>query len=118
MHNIEEYFKYFLQRDIVISIDSKIIKEGKLILFNQKDYYLNFNLKNNNQEQKKIEIPYPYMIKNQNNYLVLSYELQNISKNDQNLYYKLMSLNKKHNCRFYNTKVLIFEKNKLDLSVL
>jgi hypothetical protein len=118
MYNIEDYFKYFLQRDIVISVDSKIIKEGKLILFNQKDYYLNFNLKNNNQEQKKFEIPYPFSVKFEHNYLTLSYELNSISKSDPELFYKLVSLNKKSNSRYYNTKILIFEKNKLDLSII
>lgn len=118
MYNIEDYFKYFLQRDIVVSVDSKIIKEGKLILFNQKDYYLNFNLKNSNQEQKKFELPYPFEVIQKENYLILSYNLQSISKNDSNLYYKLMTLSKKHNCRYYNSKILIFEKNKLDLSVV
>lgn len=118
MDDLENNFKYFLQRDIVISIDSKIIKEGKLILFNQRDFYLNFNIKNNNQEQKKFELPYPFEIINKGTYLILSYELQALSKNDSELYYKLISLNKKHNSRYYNSKVMIFEKNKLDLSII
>lgn len=118
MDDIEDKFKYFLQRDIVISIDSKIIKEGKLILFNQRDFYLNFNLKNNNQEQKKFELPYPFDVIEEDNHLILSYELESLSKNDAELYYKLISLNKKHNSRYYNSRVLIFEKNKLDLSVI
>lgn len=118
MVDIENYFKYFLQRDIVISIDSKIIKDGKLILFNQRDFYLNFNLKQNNNTQKKFELPYPFDIIKENNYIILSYELSSLSKNDADLYYKLISLNKKHNSRYYNSKVLIFEKNKLDLSLI
>lgn len=117
MHTVEDNFKYFMQRDIVFAIDNKIIKDGKLILFSQKDFYLNFHLKSNNV-QKKYEIPYPYDINRVKNYLVLDYTLEAISKSDAELYYRLVSLNKKNNSRFFDSKLTIFEKNSLDLSVL
>lgn len=119
MYDIENEFKFFLQRDIVISSNSKILKEGKLMLFNQKDYYFYIYLKiGNNSTQKKIEIPYPFKIKKEKNYLILDYTLSAISENDSDLYYRLMSLNQKSNSKFYNSKIIIFEKNKLDLSVV
>lgn len=118
MDDIEQYFNYFLQRNVVFSMDSKIIKEGKLILFSQKDYYLTFHLKNSAGEQKKYEIPYPFNIVRKNKYLNISYDLQDISKKDDQLYYRLIALNQIHNSRFYNNKIMFFEKNTLDLSVL
>jgi hypothetical protein len=116
--NIETKLKYFLQRDIVLSLNSKILKEGKLVLFSEKDYYLYLYLKHGNSQQKKIEIPYPFDITIKDNYLILDYTLASISKNDSELYYRLMSLNQKNNSKFYNNKILLFEKNKLDLSVV
>ena len=119
MDDIENEFKYFLQRDIVISSNSKILKEGKLVLFNQKDYYFYIYLKiGNSTTQKKVEIPYPFKIKREKNYLILDYTLSAISENDSDLYFRLMSLNQKSNSRFYNSKVILFEKNKLDLSLV
>jgi hypothetical protein len=118
MDNIEKYFNYFLKREVVFSVDNKIIKEGKLILFNQKDYYIIFYIKNGNGEQKKYEIPYPFNIKKEGNYLKISYKLEDISKNDSELFYRLMSLNQKYNSRFYNSTITMFEKNALDLTVV
>jgi hypothetical protein len=118
MSDIEEQFKYFLQRHIIFSIDGKIIKEGKLMLFNKKDYYLILYIKNNNQEQKKYEIPYPFSSRMDNNRLVLDYKLESISNKDVELYYRLASLNQTTNSKFFNTTVSVFEKNALDLKVV
>jgi hypothetical protein len=118
MMNLEDFFKTFLQRNVVFSIDNKIVKEGNLILYKQTDYYLNLYLKTNNQEQKKFEIPYPFSIEKYKNYYILNYTLSSISKGDSELYYRLMSLNYKKNSRFFDTKILIFEKNSFDLKLL
>ena len=118
MDNIEQYFNYFLQRDVVFSFENKIIKEGKLILFSKKDYYIIFYIKNNNGEQKKYEIPYPFNILKEEKYLKISYKLEEISKNNSELYFRLMSLNQKNNSRFYNSVITMFEKNALDLTVV
>ena len=52
----ESDFNYFLQRNIVFVLENKIIKEGKLFLYNEKDYYLIFYMRSGNSEQKKFEI--------------------------------------------------------------
>jgi hypothetical protein len=118
MDDTLELFNHFLQRNVVFALDNKIIKEGNLFLYKQNDYYLFFYLKNNNQEQKKFEIPYPFSIKREKNYIILDYSLSAISKADSELYYRLVSLNQKSSCRYYNNKILVFEKNTLDLSLL
>jgi hypothetical protein len=118
MDDVENYFSHYLQRDVVFALNNKILKEGKLILFNQKDYYIIFYLKGADGEQKKYEIPYPYSITKNKNYLNLSYDLKDISKNDSELYYKLIGLNQKSNSRLYNNTMLFFEKNALDLSIV
>jgi len=118
METLETELRYFLQRDIVLSINNKILKEGKLVIFNQKDYYYNLYLKVSNTIQKKIELPYPFAIKKEKSYIILDYTLNAISKNDTNLYYKLMALTQNNNSRFYNNKILLFEKNSLDLSIV
>ena len=114
----ENDFNYFLQRNIVFVLENKIIKEGKLFLYNEKDYYLIFYMRSNNNEQKKFEIPYPFDIKRINNYLVLDYSLSAISGGDSELYYRLISLNQNSNSRFYNNKILVFEKNAVDFSLV
>jgi hypothetical protein len=114
----ESDLNYFLQRNVVFVLENKIIKEGKLFLYNEKDYYLIFYMRSGNNEQKKFEIPYPFSVERKNNYLILDYSLSAISGGDSELYYRLISLNQNSNSRFYNTKIIVFEKNALDFSVV
>jgi hypothetical protein len=114
----ESDLNYFLQRNIVFVLENKIIKEGKLFLYNEKDYYLIFYMRSGNNEQKKFAIPYPFSVERKNNYLILDYSLSAISGGDSELYYRLISLNQNSNSRFYNTKIIVFEKNALDFSVV
>ena len=57
---IEENLKPFLQRNIQITVDNKIIREGKLILFNLKDYHIILTIKIKGKN-KTYEIPYPFV---------------------------------------------------------
>jgi hypothetical protein len=114
----ESDLNYFLQRNIVFVLENKIIKEGKLFLYNEKDYYLIFYMRSGNNDQKKFEIPYPFSVERKNNYLILDYSLSAISGGDSELYYRLVSLNQNSNSRFYNNKIIVFEKNTLDFSVV
>ncbi len=114
----ESHLNYFLQRNIVFVLDNKIIKEGRLVLYNEKDYYLVLYMRSGNNEQKKFEIPYPFAIQQQNNCLILDYSLSAISGGDSELYYRLVSLNQNSNSKFYNNKIKVFEKNALDFSLV
>ena len=106
MINLEDTFKYFLQRENTFSIDNKIIKRGKLILCNIKDFYITFYLKYQN-EQKKYELPYPFTISTSNNKLFLNYELKTLACNNDELLFKLQSLSKKKNTKIFNSVVTI-----------
>lgn len=117
MEEVEDIFKSFLQKNLVFSLDGKILKEGKLFLFNRKDYYLTFYLKINNSD-RKFELPYPFGVKMIDNYIELDYYFSSISKNDTELYYRLISLNSNPKNKYLNNKILVFEKNSLDLSVV
>lgn len=106
MINLEDTFKYFLQREIIFSIENKVIKRGKLILCNIKDFYITFYLRYQN-EQKKYELPYPFKITRENNKLLLNYELRTLAHNNDDLLFKLQSLNKKKNTKIFNSVVTI-----------
>jgi hypothetical protein len=113
--NIESVLNYFLQRDIVFSVDNKIIKEGKLILLSQNEYYINFYLKGASGETKLYEIPYPFDVELMDNYALLYYDIESITQGDDDLYFRLLSLNRKPNNKLYNSIMMIHEKGGLDL---
>lgn len=117
MEKVEDIFKFFLQKNVVFSLDGKILKEGRLFLYGRKDYYLNFYLRINNID-RKFELPYPFKIELEDNYIQMNYDFYSLSKNDAELYYRLISLNANIKNRYLNKRILIFEKNTVDLSVV
>lgn len=112
--NVESVLSHFLQRDIVFSVDSKIIKEGKLILLSQKDYYLNFYLKTSTGETKLYELPYPFDVELLDGYALLYYDIESITQGDVDLYHKILGLNTKSS-KLYNSIMMIHEKGALEL---
>jgi hypothetical protein len=110
MTNVELAFNNLLQRNLEFRIDGKLVKEGKLVLINQKDFYINLYLKLDNNETKKYEIPYPFKIHVSEGILTLEYTISSFGTADHNIKYRLLSLNKKTNSKLYNNRLVIYEK--------
>lgn len=99
---VEENLKQFLQRNITIRIDDKILRQGRLILFNLKDYYLIFTLKIKNRN-KTYELPYPF----RNTFLTVDslqfdYRLANLHNNEPTIL--------KHNIFCSSKKSKLYDK--------
>lgn len=106
MIDVERTINTFLQRNTTFLIDNKSIKKGKLVLFNVKDFYLIFHLKSGN-DQKKYELPYPFKVYMEEGKIVLDYTIDTLSQNNDNLLYRIMSLNRKKNSKIFNSKIVI-----------
>ena len=61
LEKVTNFLKPFLLQDIVIKTDKKILKRGKLKIFQIKQYYINLSLEYKDSI-KNYEIPYPYKI--------------------------------------------------------
>jgi len=80
--NLEEICKYLLQKTISLEINNKIFKQGKLILFYQKNFYLTFILNTLKKEGDKVEIPIPYATEshNEDNLVYFDYRIKTLAK--------------------------------------
>ena len=76
LENITDHLKPFLLRDIIIRTDKKILKRGKLKIFQIKQYYINLSLEYKDSI-KNYEIPYPFdiQLEQEGNEAVLNYHL-------------------------------------------
>lgn len=79
---IEDACKFLLQKDITINIKNKTYKEGKLILFYQKNFYITFVMDTEKKSKEKIEIPIPYEIEThkEDNLIYFDYRIKTLSK--------------------------------------
>jgi hypothetical protein len=59
---LEEVCKDLLQLNLSFEFNDKPYKQGKLIIFQQKNFHINFILENDKKIQEKVEIPIPYKV--------------------------------------------------------
>lgn len=97
----------FLLRNVAIYHNNKILREGRLILFSVKDFYLHFTLQINNTT-KHFEIPYPFetTIIN-NNLILLDYSLSSFKAEYTDLEKRIKHIGVKKKSRYFNTVIRI-----------
>lgn len=77
----DTFLKNMLQRDVEFVVSNKVIKEGKIIVFNIKDFYISFILLTKKNQNKTYEIPLPFDIHCRNTTLLFDYTLGKIYRN-------------------------------------
>ena len=74
-------FTDILQKNITIQSNNKIIRQGKLLMITQKDFYITFIMSIKGLT-KKYEIPYPFDIIKSPNQIIFDYKVSKICSND------------------------------------
>ena len=89
--NIELYTKIlqsYLQSKVTIKCNNKVLKTGKLTLFNIKQYFIRFYIETDKKTSKILELPYPFLIENtDNNHLATVNALRAINKSTSSKVY-------------------------------
>lgn len=109
--NIELYSKNLqdlLQSKIVIRCENKILKAGKLTLFNIKQYFVRLHIENDKKVNKIFELPYPFNIQvNDKGVFTLNYKLSSLCNNHQPTVAILKTLKQSNSHRIYDNIVTI-----------
>jgi hypothetical protein len=104
---VEECLKKLLQRNIKLQANDKVLKEGKFILFNVKDFYIIFTFRNIKNEIKKYEIPIPFKVRYGDETTVFDYRFKRLAVPNAPILMKIKCLNTTKKSKFYNTTVQI-----------
>lgn len=105
---IENDFASLLQKRIQIVHKDKILKEGRLMLFAIKDFYLTLQLMP--KDSKKLihyELPYPFKYTNQKDRIILSYQQRHFSKDDAEIEHYILFYFINNPSKLYNSEVFI-----------
>jgi len=110
---LEKALNKYLQQKITLSIHGKVFKNGKLVLFSIKDFYLNFTF--SIQNVKKIyEIPYPFYFSSKEGKIILDYTLSKFHHNIKEIIDYSRLVHPKKPTKFFDTRVEIaIEQDKL-----
>ena len=58
----EQFFVKCLQKQLVLSIDNRTLRKGKLMLFSRVNYFIQLSLLSEKGNRENIEIPIPFTI--------------------------------------------------------
>ena len=105
IEEVEQKFHKFFLNDICFDIEGKIIKRGKLINVNIKDFFLEFKLEVQKGGIKSFEVPYPYELLDYEDRIVFDYNLNKFVFNDIVRLAKVKRLKPKKNSKFYDVKM-------------
>lgn len=80
--SLEKACKFLLQKNLTLELNKKIYKQGKLILFYQKNFYLTFVMDTVKKNKEKVEIPIPFEheIHEDDNLIYFDYRIKTLSK--------------------------------------
>ena len=106
---LEEELKPFLQRNVCFKIDTKILKKGRLILFNIVDFYVVFTIETAfSNKRQSYEIPFPFHIEKAGpDALLLDYRFQHLYNNDREIKRLLTRQGKDSRSKYLDAKVVL-----------
>lgn len=104
---LEKDITSIFQRNLKFRINNKVLKEGKLILFSFKEFYLHFKLCIGTNTFKYIEVPYPFNYQIEDDKIVFDYTNRSLTKNNSELETLIKLLKKQKLSKFYDNKLII-----------
>jgi hypothetical protein len=107
---LENVCKFLLQKNIRIEAKDKLFKQGKVILFYQKNFYITLVMDTQKKKNEKIEIPIPFDIEfHQKDHLVyFDYRIKTLAKFAPEIETNLIVYPKKNSKnKFWNSIILI-----------
>ena len=112
-HQHKDYLKPYLLQTVAICTDKKIIRKGKLRIFQMKQHYARLTLEDE-VRTRIYEIPYPFNIGTSGNRTTLSYKVDEfLNFDDLELQVKLLDSTKKS--KLYDNNVYIMPLAEVDL---
>jgi hypothetical protein len=111
--NIEKACKFLLQKSITIDIKNKTYKQGKLLLFYQRNFYITFVMDTPKKAKEKIEIPIPYGVElhEDENLVYFDYRIKTLTKNAPEIETNLLVYPKKISGNKFWDSILLINAN-------
>jgi hypothetical protein len=109
--DLECTLKNLLQRQLKLRINNKVWREGRLLLFNQSGFYVEFIINGKKKARERFELPIPFKINTINKSRVqFSYEVQSLSGKNKLIYELLKSVRPINKSKYYD--------NVLDIEII
>ena len=80
----EQFLVKWLQEQVVFRIGSKVVKQGRLLLFRRVHYYIQIAILNSKNVRENFEVPIPFKVEyhDQDKLLYFDYRVQSLNLQD------------------------------------
>lgn len=106
---LEKNLKQLLQRNLKLWINKRVWREGRLLLFKQSGFYLEFIVNSKKKSKERFEIPIPFGINSMisKNVVYFDYQISTLSGKNEELLRLFKSIKPTGKSKFYDTVVNI-----------
>lgn len=95
MNHLTPYLQPYLLQTVEFILNDKVIKRGRIKLFNFKQYFIKFTLESDSGEHKVYDMLYPFRIDtDENKCCVFNYHLSAFAGGDMDMYYSIKTISK------------------------
>ena len=101
MENVEKELKPLLLQNVKFEVEDKILKEGVIKIFNNKQFFIKFKLETENGI-KEYELPYPYRVFKDDKTIVFDYCLSSIIPRTEEIYWKMLLMKTETSSKYHN----------------
>jgi len=109
VENIEQLIKPLLLRNISFTIDNKVVKSGRLLLFSVKDFFCVFTLTAPDKDSKRFiyEIPYPFTTNVTISSLEFDYTINSFCLDNNNIADAVKKITFNRTSKLFNKKMVV-----------
>ena len=100
--DLEFTLKTLLQKKVCFIINRKQWRTGRLLLFKQNGFYIEFTLKNNKNKTERFEVPIPFEVEGKQDKIRFSYKFDSLICNNSELVERLKNLEPNCRSRYYD----------------
>jgi hypothetical protein len=109
MFKLEDQLKELMLKTVNFQLDNKIIKKGKIKVFNTKQFFIRFKLELDS-EIKEYELPYPYRVVKINNGYMFDYCLSAFVPKTEEVYWKMKTVNHAEASKLHENYLYVITK--------
>lgn len=95
MNYLTNHLEQYLLQSVEFVLNDKVIKRGKIKIFNFKQYFIKFTLESENGELKVYDLMYPFRVDTDGDgNCVFNYHLSAFAGGDVDMFYSMKKLSK------------------------
>ena len=106
MERLENQLMGLMLQNIEFRIDNKVVKRGRVKVFNTKQFFIKFKLENAG-EFKDYELPYPYRVVKTPSGFLFDYCLSAFCPPTEEVYWRMRTMNKSSSSKLHDNYLTI-----------